>query len=124
MAVTSLPLYIYEYHATSLSHTKLSERAFEEFDNVYSVYKYVITNCCEYADYALSNAVETCVKLCLERNGSEYANLYAPIFNFLRSERRKIASLKCLNKNVRFMAIGLIWMPAITTWCAKILKRT
>jgi hypothetical protein len=120
MAVTNVPLYFYEYyHPTSLSHTKISERAFEEFDNVKAVYDYIKTHCPEYSDYALSNVVETAVKLCVNGDRKTFRKHYVPIYQFLQEEQRNIASLKTLNKNVRYVARGLAWGPDITIWAVK-----
>lgn len=120
MAVTNVPLYFYEYyHPSSLSHTKISERAFDEFDNVKAVYEYTKTNCPEYSDYALSNVVETAMKLCVKGDRKTLRKYYVPIYQFLKEEQRMIASLKILNKNVRYVAKGLAWVPDITIWAVK-----
>lgn len=120
MAVTNASLYFYEYHhPTSLSHTKISKRAFEEFDNVKAVYDYIKIHCPKYSDSALSNVVETAVKLCVNGDRKTFRKYYAPIYQFLQEEQRNIASLKTLNKNVRYVARGLVWMPDIIIWVVK-----
>lgn len=63
MSYTDAPLYYYEYHEGSLSHLKLSKRAFEEFGNVKAVYDLALDQAPQYADMAMSNVVETCIKL-------------------------------------------------------------
>lgn len=63
MVYSATSMYFYEFHAESLSHTKLSNRAFEEFDNVKAVYELIKKDAPQYADMALSNVVETSIKL-------------------------------------------------------------
>ncbi len=63
LAYIDTPLYFYEYHSESLSHTRLSKRAFEEFTNVRYVYNYIVENYPQYSNMALSNVVETSIKL-------------------------------------------------------------
>lgn len=108
MAYTEEPLYYYEYHENSLSHQKLSKRAFEEFANVKAVYDYTCENMPEYADYALSNVVETCVKLfTLSKSGrdrEQYKSEYSFISSFLRRKAILIIRCKPLNNKVKFIA--------------------
>ncbi len=120
MVVTEAPLYCYEYHSESLSHTKLSERAFEEFENVKAVYDYVLNNCPEYAFYALSNVVETAVKLNMMRESSEFDSYYKPINKFLRDNKEYISKIGTLNKNVKSIAKGLTISPCLTRFFAKL----
>lgn len=117
MAVTNALLYFYEYHPTSLSHTTISERAFEEFDNVKVVYGYTKIHCPEYSDYALSNVVETVVKLYnigKKADVSQYAEKYDKIYTFLKENKMKIWSLKILNRHVQLMAMGYSICPSLT----------
>lgn len=111
MAVTNAPLYFYEYHPTSLSHTKISERAFEEFENVKAVYDYTIIHCPEYGNYALSNVVETAVKLCLMDCGSSFDGYVNNIHSFLKQHNTEIYKLKMLNRNTRFLACCMAIAP-------------
>ena len=112
MAYTEEPLYYYEYHENSLSHQKLSKRAFEEFNNVKAVYDYTCQNMPKYADYALSNVVETCVKLfTLSKSGSDkeqYKSEYSSISSFLRKNAIKI--IRCSPLNYKIKILTLIYM--------------
>lgn len=88
MAYTDAPLYYYEYHEGSLSHLKLSRRAFEEYDNVLAVYELMKVRAPQYAEMALSNVVETCVKLLSmthKDSTKEFATLAIPLRQFLQS---------------------------------------
>ncbi len=116
MAVTSAPLYFYEYHPNSLSHTKLSARAFEELENVKAVYDYVQVHCPDFSANALSNVVETSVKLFnmgAKSDYHQYSDKFAEIFAFLKENKKQIWSLEVLNKHVRFMALGIIICPSL-----------
>ena len=117
MAVTSTPLYFYEYHPESLSHTKLSVRAFEEYENVKAVYDYVQVYSQEYSDYALSNVVETAVKLYLMgtvKDHNVFKQQYVPILQFLKKEKFPICHCKILNQHVRHIAYLLSKCPQFT----------
>ena len=116
MSITSAPLYFYEYHPTSLSHTQLSERAFEEFENVKAVYDYSVKNCPDFSANALSNVVETSVKLFnmgAKSDHRRYSDKFTIIFAFLKKNKKQIWSLEVLNKHVRFMALGIIICPSL-----------
>ena len=63
MVYLDCPLYNYEYHTNSLSHTKISNRAFEEFNNVKSVYELITQKVPMFSSMAMSNVVESCLKL-------------------------------------------------------------
>ena len=109
MAYTEEPLYYYEYHENSLSHQKLSKRAFEEFANVKAVYDYSCQNMPEYADYALSNVVETCVKLfTLSKSGfdrEQYKLEYSFVSFFLRKNAIQVIRCKPLNYKIKILAL-------------------
>ena len=116
MAYTEEPLYFYEYHDNSLSHQKLSKRAFEEFDNVKAVYDYTKLNMPEYTDYALSNVVETYVKLCsmyITSSTDMYKREYTDVRSFLKGHALNILSCKPLNFNVRLLAIIGVISPCL-----------
>lgn len=123
MAVTTESLYFYEYHTESLSHTKLSPKAFEEFDNVKSVYEYTLLHCPKFAKYAMSNVVETAVKLCVQQKGNNYNEFFLPVYTFLRLYRRAIFFLPMLNPNVRIVALGLSVAPAFTRSAFQLLAK-
>ena len=109
MAYTSQTLYYYERHADSLSNTSLSPRAFEEFINVKRVYDFVSSVKPEYGDYALSNAVETSVKLLMasRKHKSDFNSRRREITSFLSSHRKEILSCKPLNRKTAFLAFLL-----------------
>lgn len=117
MAYTDCPLYYYEYHDNSLSHQKLSKRAFEEFENVRYAYDYTLSHCPEYAEYALANVIETSVKLYFMRNEDEH-NVFQLFFQEIRKFlcEHKMQILRCgaLVRNVKLLAIGIIVFPAFT----------
>lgn len=117
MAESKNVLYAYEYHPSSLSHTVLSARAFEEFDNVKWVFDYANKNFPHYASNALSNAVETCVKILLQkRNDSnqQFANNFSEIQLFLRQHTLVICKNHYIHRNVRFLSIALSLFPYLT----------
>ncbi|MDO4186074.1 MAG: glycosyltransferase family 2 protein [Bacteroidales bacterium] len=112
IAYTEEPLYFYEYHENSLSHQKLSKRAFEEFDNVKAVYDYTKLNMPEYTDYALSNVVETCVKLYKqvnERDKLAFLKERSCIKSFLTKNLIELLRCKPLYYKVKIMAISLLF---------------
>lgn len=93
MAYTDAPLYYYEYHEGSLSHLAISKRAFEEFENVKAVYEMMQAQAPQYAEMALSNVVETCVKLLSmthKDSTKEFVALAKPLRQFLQSHFWKI----------------------------------
>lgn len=63
MAYVPVPLYHYIAHEDSLSHQKLTKRAFEEFDNKMWAYEYCKENFKQYTKHAEALLAETCVKL-------------------------------------------------------------
>lgn len=63
MAITNNQMYYYEKHEGSLSSLKLSSRSFDEFPNVVNTYNLIKQHYPQYSSLALSNVVETCVKL-------------------------------------------------------------
>ncbi len=63
MAITESQMYYYEKHDGGLSSLKLSNRSFEEFINVKNTYNLVSQYFPQYKLLALSNVVETCIKL-------------------------------------------------------------
>ncbi len=108
MAYTPAPLYHHEYHENSLSHQRLSKKAFEEFDNVKSVYAFVVKEMPDFAEYALSNVVETIMKL-LRLTKSDISGDYADekniLHTFLRTHRKEIVFCSPLNKKVKILAV-------------------
>lgn len=123
MAFTNAQLYYYEYHLCSLSHEKLSQRAFGEFENVKSVYEFTRHNCPQYKEYALSNVIETSVKLYLQKT-QDRKHLYTAQFNTIRSFLKKeflaILHNHIVNKNIRILAIGIVLFPSLIISLIKI----
>lgn len=117
MAYVDAPLYIYEKHADSLSNTKLSAKAFEEFENVYYVYKLIQTKMPQYIPLALKNVIETCVKLLLMGKSTErklYNNQYKYIKTFLKEHTTEIWQNKYILQKVKLIAIVLRYYPSIS----------
>lgn len=108
MAYTDAPLYYYEYHEGSLSHLKISKRAFEEFDNVKATYELMQAQAPQYAAMALSNVVETCIKLLsmVRRDSSkEFSTLATPLRQFLRSHLWEILHTNAIYWKLKVVAI-------------------
>ncbi len=111
MAYTTAPLYYYEYHEGSLSHLKISKRAFEEFDNVLAVYELMSVRAPQYANMALSNVVETCIKLLAMNNrdsSKRYTEYAAPLRQFLRNHFIEILRTNTIYWKLKVMAIYLL----------------
>lgn len=108
MAYTDAPLYYYEYHEGSLSHLAISKRAFEEFENVKAVYEMMQARAPQYVEMALSNVVETCLKL-LSMNHKdstkEFATLAIPLRQFLRSHLIEILRTDAIYWKLKVLAI-------------------
>lgn len=106
MAFSPEALYIYNCHSDSLSHTPISNKAFEEFENVKSVLDFTSAQMPEYRDYALSNATETAVKLLLaSRNKkAEFHNQRKELSSFLAENRFEIISCRPLLYKTRLLA--------------------
>lgn len=114
MAYTDTPLYYYEYHEGSLSHLKLSKRAFEEFDNVKAVYELTQTKVPQYAAMALSNVVETCIKLLsmVRRDSSkEFSVLATPLSQFLKSHLWEILRTNAIYWKLKVVAALYLGLP-------------
>lgn len=108
MAYTDAPLYYYEYHEGSLSHLAISKRAFEEFENVKAVYEMMQAQAPQYAEMALSNVVETCVKL-LSMNHRESSQKYkefaTPLRQFLRLHIIEILRTNAIYWKLKILAM-------------------
>lgn len=108
MAYIDAPLYYYEYHEGSLSHLAISKRAFEEFDNVLAVYELMRVRAPQYANMALSNVVETCIKLLSMNNrdsSKRYAEYAAPLRQFLRKHLIEILRTNAIYWKLKVVAI-------------------
>lgn len=119
MAYTEAPLYFYEYHPNSLSHQKLSKRAFEEFENVKAVYKLIKEQEPQYTDMALANVAETCIKLHLmvlhENDNIRYKHEYNEIHRFLKKHFLEFLNSNVLTRKTIIVIAGLITFPKLTT---------
>lgn len=108
MAYTDAPLYYYEYHEGSLSHLAISKRAFEEFENVKAVYEMMQAQAPQYAEMALSNVVETCLKL-LSMNhkdsSKKYIEFATPLRQFLRSHIIEILRTNAIYWKLKVLAM-------------------
>lgn len=109
LAYSPMALYVYDHHLASLSHTPLSKKAFEEFDNVKAVLDFTSVRMPEYRDYALSNATETAIKLLVasRKQPQTYSQQRKELKLFLAQNRREIHSCKPLNRKVAFLALLL-----------------
>ncbi len=124
MSYIDAPLYFYEFHENSLSHQQLSGRAFEEFDNVKYVWNYTLENCAEYSDYALSNVVETSVKLFFMKSDNDrYQKRFSEIRMFLKDNRYDIFRNRILLLGVKILALGIILSPIFTIKIFNWIKR-
>lgn len=108
MAYIDAPLYYYEYHEGSLSHLAISERAFEEYNNVLAVYELMKVRAPQYDEMALSNVVETCVKL-LSMNHRESSQKYkefaTPLRQFIRSHIIEILRTNAIYWKLKVLAM-------------------
>lgn len=115
MAYVATPLYFYEYHPSSLSHQKLSRRAFEEFDNVKAVYDVMKEREPQYASMALANVVETCIKLHLmvlhSQESDAYQMEYSRIHSFLQQHIKEIFFCHSLSWKSKGVVSGLLSFP-------------
>lgn len=126
MAYVDAPLYIYEKHEESLSNTKLSARAFEEFENTLNVYELIKEQAPQYSQLALKNVVETSVKLLLmgdveQRN--RYKAQYTSIYQFLNEHISEIYHNRYLLRNVKTIAVILRFCPCMDRMLNKILQK-
>ena len=122
MAYVDAPLYIYEKHTDSLSNTKLSVKAFEEFENTIAVYKIIRSQNPQYAQLALKNAIETCVKLLLMGDGvqhKKYNRNYALINKFIKVHYIDIFRNRYLLRNVKILALVLRYFPYLYRFIKK-----
>lgn len=110
MAYSSKPLYSYEQRSGSLSRQSLSEKSFEEYENVKSVYDFTLDNMPQYEEYAFFNVVETVVKLLMQlRHASpKYKAHQQELKSFLSSHKRQILSCKPLNRKTAILALLLM----------------
>ena len=109
MAYTPAPLYIYEHHSGSLSNLPLSNRSFEEFDNVLDVYLLTATEMPAFRLNALSNVVETAVKLlwASRKAPAVYPIQRKKLKSFLIEHRRDL--LSCPNLLTKTKALALFF---------------
>ncbi|WP_302572321.1 glycosyltransferase family 2 protein [Phocaeicola coprocola] len=122
MAYVDAPLYIYEKHADSLSNTKLSAKAFEEFENTIAVYEIIRNQNPQYTQLALKNAIETCVKLLLMGDSvqhKKYKRNYTLINKFMKIHSMEIFRNRYLLRNVKILALVLRYFPYLYRFIKK-----
>lgn len=122
MAYVDAPLYIYEKHANSLSNTKLSAKAFEEFENTIAVYEIIRNQNPQYTQLALKNAIETCVKLLLMGDSvqhKKYKRNYTLINKFMKIHSMEIFRNRYLLRNVKILALVLRYFPYLYRFIKK-----
>lgn len=112
ISYTDTPLYYYEYHEGSLSHLKISNRAFEEFENVKATYELMQAEAPQYAAMALSNVVETCIKLLAmtQKDPTKtFTSQAATLRNFLRTHLREILLSRAIYWKLKIVATHKIF---------------
>lgn len=122
MAYVDAPLYIYEKHVDSLSNTKLSAKAFEEFENTIAVYEIIRNQNPQYTQLALKNAIETCVKLLLMGDSvqhKKYKRNYTLINKFMKIHSMEIFRNRYLLRNVKILALVLRYFPYLYRFIKK-----
>ena len=106
MAYSSAPLYFYEQHPGSLSHSPISGRSFEEFDNVRGVFEFISSDLPDYRLSAVSNVVGTAVKLLWTTKGSRvYQIQRKELKTFLTEQRKEILASPNLPIKTRLLAL-------------------
>lgn len=107
MAYIPVPLYFYDHHSGSLSNLPLTNRSFEEFDNVHDVYLLTASEMPAFRLNALSNAVETAVKLlwASRKVPAVYRNQRKKLKTFLIDHRKDL--LSCPNLLIKTKALAL-----------------
>ena len=106
LAFSPALLYVYDHHPESLSRLPISKRAFEEFENVKAVFDFTSDKMPEFRAYALSNAVESAVKLLLaSRKTKRYQEQKKLLYAFLKNHRNEIVFCKPLNPKTRILAV-------------------
>ena len=106
MAYTPAPLYFYEHHSGSLSRLPLSNRSFEEFDNVLDVYCLTMAELPAFGLNALSNAAETAVKLlwASRKTRANYKNQRQKLKAFLTEHRKDLLACPALLSKTKTLA--------------------
>lgn len=114
IALVESPLYFYEKHEGSLSNTKLSSRAFEEYDNVKAVYDIIKNEEPKFELLAQKNVVETCIKLMLmgcRAEREQYSLQYSTIKAFLKEHIKEILQNGNILIKQRMIALALVYFP-------------
>lgn len=110
IALVESPLYVYEKHEGSLSNTKLSSRAFEEYENVKAVYDIIKKEEPKFGMLAQKNVVETCIKLMLMGCRAEKEQ-YSTIKAFLKEHIKEILQNGNILIKQRLIALALVYFP-------------
>lgn len=117
IAYTNEILYYYEIRLNSLSKQYLCKRAFDEFENVMYVYNYTCNNIPQYTDYALSNVIESSVKLYfmkVDDKDNKFCLEFIKIRNFLYNHKKQILSNPHISYKLKLLSLGLILIPTLT----------
>lgn len=112
IALVESPLYVYEKHEGSLSNTKLSSRAFEEYENVKAVYDIIKKEEPKFGMLAQKNVVETCIKLMLmgcRAEKEQYSLQYSTIKAFLKEHIKEILQNGNILIKQRMIALALVY---------------
>ena len=109
MAYTPAPLYFYEHHSGSLSRLPLSNRSFEEFDNVLDVYLLTAAEMPAFRENALSNVIETAVKLlwASRKARAGYQSQRKKLKAFLSEHRKDLLACPNLLSKTKVLALLL-----------------
>lgn len=109
IAYVETPLYHYLIHPNSLSHQKISKRAFDEYHNKIWAYHYCTEKLPQYKKQAEAQVAESCIKLIRMIKSSnipmEYNNILNEMRNFLRQHMFSLITNKHLIKGLKIMAL-------------------
>lgn len=126
IAYTDDALYMYEPHANSLSKQRLSERAFDEYENVKYVYEFTQENFPRFTSRALKNMGETCVKLLMMKSSDHeglFSSHFSEIKRFMYHHWWKLMCCKSFLFPLKVLATGLIICPRLAANTYKIIKK-
>lgn len=85
IAYVETPLYHYLIHPNSLSHQKISKRAFDEYHNKIWAYHYCTANLPQYKKQAEAQVAESCIKLIRMIKASDSAHSYSTEYHLMKS---------------------------------------
>lgn len=85
IAYVETPLYHYLIHPNSLSHQKISKRAFDEYHNKIWAYHYCTEKLPQYKKQAEAQVAESCIKLTRMIKTSDSAQSYSTEYHQMKS---------------------------------------